>query len=463
MSLRARVLLGMAVIAVVLAVSAVAISRVTRGHLVEQVDAQLEDAGPQLRGMLRDAEPLPQGPTPRLSDLYVGIISAQGVLETVHAPDLRGDSVPLPVVGAGDVRRLAAGDAITVPSDDSGSRYRLLARAQGPRGALAVVGLSLDDVDSAVRRLVAVETVALLAVLAVLTLVAWWVVRLGVRPVRRMTEAAGAIAAGDLSQRVPEGTPGTEAAALGDALNQMLGRIEDAFETRRAGEERLRQFVADASHELRTPVTTIRGYAELYRAGALDREGELPEAMRRTEQEAVRMGNLVDDLLRLARLDEGRPLTTTSVDLAGLAADAVQDARATQPDRQIAVESEPAVVEGDEDGLRQVIANLIGNALVHAPGSPIEVAVRVDGDRAVLEVTDHGPGLPPRDAARAFERFYRSDTSRSRQHGGTGLGLAIVEATVHAHGGTVELTSDHGRGTVVRVELPRAVSPSTRR
>lgn len=462
MSLRARVLLGMAVIAVVLAVSAVVIARATRGHLVEQLDAQLEDAGPQLRGLLRGADPTTQGPTPRLSDLYVGIISPQGVFETVHAPDLRGDTAPLPQVDADDVRALQAGDAVTVPSSESDSRYRLLARPAGPRGAMAVVGLSLDDVDSAVRRLVAVEGLALLLVLGVLALVTWWVIRLGVRPLRRMTEVAGAIAAGDLSQRVPEETRGTEAGALGGALNQMLGRIEDAFEQRRASEDRLRQFVADASHELRTPVTTIRGYAELYRTGALEGDGELPEAMRRTEEEAVRMGNLVDDLLRLARLDARRaPQATAEVDLARLASDAVRDAQATAPDRQISLASVPAIVHGDEDGLRQIVANLLGNALVHAPGAPVEVEVRVEDTTAVLAVTDHGPGMAPRDAARAFERFYRSDASRSRHRGGTGLGLAIVEATVEVLGGSVHLTSELGTGTAVRVELPisRQIGP----
>jgi two-component system OmpR family sensor kinase len=452
-SLRARLLLGMAVVAAVLALSGVVIARSTRAHLIAQVDTQLRDARPQLGGP-GGANPDQDDPTPQLSNLYVGLITPAGVLTNVHAPDLRGDTAPLPEVGPDDIAQLRRGDAVTVSSDGD-SRYRLLSRVEGARGGMGVLGLSLDDVDSTVRRLMAVEAIAVLSVLAVLSLVTWWVIRLGVRPVRQMTETAGAIAAGDLSQRVPEGTMGTEAGALGVALNGMLGRIEEAFDQRAASESRLRQFVADASHELRTPVTTIRGYAELYRTGALTDDAELSQAMRRTEQEAVRMGSLVEDLLRLARLDQGRATAREPVDLAVLAADAVRDALAAAPDREITVDApHPVVVHGDEDGLRQVIANLLGNAVVHAPDAAVIVLVLAEGDKAVLEVTDRGPGMAAGDTARAFERFYRADASRSRHRGGSGLGLSIVEATVHAHGGTVSLSSTAGEGTTVRVELP---------
>jgi two-component system OmpR family sensor kinase len=213
--------------------------------------------------------------------------------------------------------------------------------------------------------------------------------------------------------------------------------------------------VADASHELRTPVATIRGYAELYRTGALGAEDELDDAMRRTEEEALRMGALVDDLLQLARLDQGRPLERAPVDLGQLAEDAVQDARAVEPDRAIvATAPEPVTVLGDRARLHQVVANLLANARVHAPGAPIEVRVHRDADRAVIEVHDDGPGMSEADAARAFERFYRADASRSRHHGGSGLGLAIVDATMRAHGGTAAIDSAPGRGTTVRLELP---------
>jgi two-component system, OmpR family, sensor kinase len=307
-----------------------------------------------------------------------------------------------------------------------------------------------------VARLVRVEALVTVAVLAVLGLVTWWVVRLGVWPVQRMTKTAAAIADGDLSQRVPDVVRGTEAGELGEALNTMLGRIEHAFAERGRSEARLRQFVADASHELRTPVTTIRGYAELYRTGGLRDEGELDVAMRRTEQEAVRMGSLVEDLLLLARLDQGRPLQRVPVDLDVLVRDAVRDAGAVDPVHPVtAVAAGGVVVPGDADRLRQVVTNLVGNARVHTPpGTPVEVRTSREGDRAVLEVADAGPGMPPEVAERAFERFYRADPARSRHQGGTGLGLAIVQATVDAHGGTVSLSTAPGQGTVVRVELP---------
>jgi two-component system OmpR family sensor kinase len=244
---------------------------------------------------------------------------------------------------------------------------------------------------------------------------------------------------------------------LGDALNSMMSTIEGAFGEKERSEARLRRFVADASHELRTPVTTIRGYAELYRHGGLADTGDLDQAMRRTEQESVRMASLVDDLLLLARLDEGRPLDRQPVDLGVLGVDAAADARAVAPDRVVtAVVTEGVTVDGDEDRLRQVVGNLVGNALVHTPaGTAVSVRVHEADGRAVLEVHDDGPGMPADVAARAFERFSRADASRSRNGGGAGLGLAIVQAIVVAHGGEVRLTSALGAGTTVHVELPQ--------
>jgi two-component system OmpR family sensor kinase len=452
----------MGLIAIVLGISAVAIARTTEAHLVDQVDAQLRLVGGQLP---RPGQGDPGGNPgqgnvpPNLSSLFVGRITAAGELQTIQAPTI-GD-LPTPVVGADDLDDLRAGHAVSIRSEDSDVRYRMLARGQGRLGGLAVAALPLTDVDDAVHRLVVVEALGVLAVLAVLGLVTWWVVRLGIRPLRRMTATAGAIAGGDLSQRVPESHAGTEAGDLGIALNGMLGRIEEAFDERAASEARLRQFIADASHELRTPVATIRGYAELYRTGALRDGAELDDAMRRTEQESVRMGDLVDDLLHLARLDQGRPLERSPVDIRALAADAVLDAQAVAPRRDLRVEGDdPVVVAGDERRLRQVVANLVGNALVHAPEARIVVRVDATAATAVLEVSDDGPGMSPQDAARAFDRFYRADASRQRHRGGSGLGLSIVDATVRALGGRASIDSHPGQGTTVRVELPLA-GPAT--
>jgi two-component system OmpR family sensor kinase len=274
-----------------------------------------------------------------------------------------------------------------------------------------------------------------------------------------MTETAAQIAAGDLSVRVPESAPGTESGELAVALNTMLGTLEGSLAERAASEERLRRFVADASHELRTPVTTIRGYAELYRHGGLGDPAALDDAMRRTEQEAARVGRLVDDMLALARLDEGRPLDVRPVDLAVLAVDAAADARAASPERPIDVELDgsPVAIDGDEDRLRQVVANVVGNALVHtAPDVPVTIRVEHDATSATLSVVDQGQGMTAEVAARVTERFFRADPSRSRHRGGTGLGLSIVDATVSAHGGAVEIDSEPGSGTTVRLTIPLA-------
>jgi two-component system OmpR family sensor kinase len=445
MTLRSRLLIGMALVAVVLAIAAGTTIRITERHLVRQVDEQLVTTGPRVAREPRGG--------PGFSSVYLGVVEPDGDVRAVLTPNLRDPDPALPDLDDVEARE----GPFTVGSEDGDARYRVLVR-QDPGGGFVVLGLPLDDVDDAIRRLRAVALLTTLAVLGVLAVVTWWVIRLGVRPLKRMTSTATAIAGGDLSHRMPDAADGTEAAELGTALNTMLGRIEEAFDERARSEDRLRRFVADASHELRTPVTTIRGYAELHRAGGLADPAELDEAMRRTEAEAVRMGTLVDDLLLLARLDQGRPLERSSVDLAALAEDAARDARAVEPDRPVtAVTGEPVVVVGDESRLRQVVGNLVGNARVHTPaGTPVEISVGREGAAAVLEVTDRGSGMAPDVAAQAFDRFYRGDPSRSRHRGGSGLGLSIVQATVAAHGGTVSLRTAPGEGTAVRVELPLA-------
>jgi two-component system OmpR family sensor kinase len=296
-------------------------------------------------------------------------------------------------------------------------------------------------------------------VLVLLGIFAWAVVRVGLLPLDRMGHTAAAIAGGDLSHRVRTTDPRTEVGRLGIALNRMLDRLEQAFAAREASQDRLRRFLADASHELRTPLASIRGYAELFRMGAAREPADVEKAMRRIEEEAARMGVLVEDLLTLARLDEVREAEHTEVDLAALARDAVDDARATAPDRAIGLTSEPADVTGDADQLRQVLANLLRNALVHTPaGTPVEVSVgRHDGE-VRLQVRDHGPGLPTDDADALFERFWRAEGGRERGKDGAGLGLAIVAGIVDAHGGSVSAGNAPGGGAVFTVRLPSEVS-----
>jgi two-component system OmpR family sensor kinase len=346
---------------------------------------------------------------------------------------------------------LPVGRVVGVPG------YRVLATPDPGTGGLNVVALPLRDVDQTLNRLLLVEALVIGGVLLVLFLAARVVVRVGLLPLERIGHTAGAIAGGDLSHRVEPADPRTEVGRLGIALNAMLERLERAFEGQKASEERLRRFLADASHELRTPLASIRGYAELFRIGAAREPAETEKAMRRIEQEAARMGVLVEDLLTLARLDELRDVERAEVDLAALARDAVDDARATAPERAISLAApDAAVVLGDAHQLRQVLGNLLRNALVHTPaGTPIEVTLARAGEQARLEVRDHGPGLPSgTDPDALFERFWRAEGGRERGRAGAGLGLAIVAGVVERHGGRVRAADAPDGGATFTVALP---------
>lgn len=334
---------------------------------------------------------------------------------------------------------------------------------RGPNG-LTTVAIDLSDVQHTVRSLVWLQFGIGVAVLVVVGIAGFAVVHRSLRPLLEVEQTAAAIAAGQLDRRVPERDPRTEVGRLSLALNGMLTQIQQAVassessaETARGSEDRMRRFITDASHELRTPLTTIRGFAELYRQGAAR---DVSMLLSRIESEASRMGLLVDDLLLLARLDVQRPLEHHRVDLLALASDAVHDAQAIDPKRKVTMEildgpGTPEVL-GDEPRIRQVLSNLVANALQHTPTSA-DVIVRVgtDGDDAVIEVADRGPGMSQQDASRVFERFYRTDSSRARASGGTGLGLSIVDSLVHAHGGKVIVQTAPGDGCCFRVTLPR--------
>jgi two-component system, OmpR family, sensor kinase len=345
------------------------------------------------------------------------------------------------------------GSVVFTASAGAHTAYRVMASA-APGGTL-VVAIPLTEMRATLARLLGLEALIGVIVLALVAVLAGWLVRIGLRPLTGMGETAGAIAAGDLTRRVEPAEERTEVGRLGIALNTMLSHIESAFEQRRRSEERLRRFVADASHELRTPLTSIRGYSELFRRGADTRPEDLAKSMANIEAEAARMGVLVDDLLLLARLDEGRPLEREPVDFVAVVRDAVEGARAVEPERTVElVAGGPVEVVGDAGRLRQVVDNLLDNARVHAPDAPVHVRVALDENDAVVEVADEGPGIDPEVASRIFERFTRGDPSRSRGTGGAGLGLSIVAAIVAAHGGAVTASSDGGSGAVVVVRLP---------
>lgn len=355
---------------------------------------------------------------------------------------------------------ITVGHLFTVDGKDGDhTNYRVYAEVNRGGDGINVVALPMRDADQTLDRLALVEALVVGGILLVLGFVAWVVVRVGLLPLDRMGHTAGAIAGGDLSHRVTPADPRSEVGRLGLALNAMLDRLEQAFAQRQASEDRLRQFLADASHELRTPLAAIRGYAELFRIGAAREQADVEKAMRRIEDEAARMGVLVEDLLTLARLDQIPEVPHARVDVAALARDAVDDARATAPDRAIEIRGErTATVIGDAHRLRQVLANLLRNALVHTPaGTPIEVAVTTTGgDRVRLEVRDHGPGLPSGDSGALFERFWRAEGGRERGRAGAGLGLAIVAAIVEAHGGTVAAMNAPEGGAAFVIDLPAA-------
>jgi two-component system, OmpR family, sensor kinase len=350
---------------------------------------------------------------------------------------------------------------ITVNSVKSdGPRYRVIATRDPDDSGITVVAVPLSEVDQTLDRLLLVEAIVVAAVLLAVGLTSSLVVRLGLRPLERMATVAGEIAAGRLSKRVEPATEKTEVGRLGLALNRMLERLERAFKERQASEDRLRRFLADASHELRTPLASIRGYAELFRMGAASEPEALESSMRRIEDEARRMGVLVEDMLTLARLDELREPAHEPIDMTDLAADVVADARVTAPDRAIDLDADgPVLVHGDPQQLRQVIANLLRNALVHTPaGTPIDVSVTTDGGDAAFAVRDHGHGLPKGDPAQLFQRFWRAEGGRTRGRGGAGLGLAIVSEIVSAHGGSVEAANADDVGARFVVRLPRSLS-----
>jgi two-component system OmpR family sensor kinase len=354
---------------------------------------------------------------------------------------------------------MRSGEHRTISS--GGRSYRVFAAPTPQRaGQTTVIAVPFTEVDATLDQLLLIEGLVIAGVLLALGLAANWIVRLGLRPLVRIGDTAGAIAGGDLARRVEPAEQRTEIGRLGLALNAMLARLEEAFAERRASEERLRRFLADASHELRTPLSSIRGYAELFRIGAAREGPEIEKAMTRIEAESKRMGVLVEDLLVLARLDEVRELHREPVDMTALAADAVDDARAVAPERAIELQSAGAVVvDGDPAQLRQVLANLLRNALVHTPaGTPVEVQVDANGANAHLAVRDHGPGLPTGDPAELFDRFWRADPGRGRGRAGAGLGLSIVAAIVGAHGGRTEAADADGGGARFTVTLPLRVA-----
>jgi two-component system, OmpR family, sensor kinase len=512
-----RIKLITAVLALVaIALAAISIAGITLLHnyLLVPYDAGLLSTQVQ-HDAQRFTESCLENPSacPHPGNLSIDWLPTHGQLQRVLVPvqpqfafmPSRANTIPGPAVEANAswVAGLV-GQTVTVPAQSGGGHWRVTAfptqftnEATGQTfSGTIIVGVDVSSVYRTVGGLALIDLILSAVVLVALAIAGIAIVRSSLRPLTDIELTAGAIAAGDLSRRVPDRDPRTEVGRLGRSLNAMLAQVEAAFHARekseagaRRSEEKMRQFVADASHELRTPLTAIRGYAEYYRqrggvgngarhaapAGAEPgpadggrlTEPDMDRIMQRVEQESARMGVLVEDMLLLARLDQQRPIECRPVDLLTLAADAVQDARMIAPRRKIELtvgHGTAFLVLGDEARLRQVITNLMSNALSHTPdGTPIDVRLLAHGPdgrllvpSVTLEVDDHGPGLSQEQAERVFERFYRADQARGRKTGGAGLGLAIVAALVAAHGGAVGVDTAPGRGAMFWITLPLA-------
>ncbi len=461
MSLRLRLLLAIGAVATLaLGAADVATYSALRSFLYKRVDASLDTA--QIAVEHRP-----------LQDAAIDRSAPPGTFVELRGP---ADNIERAVILAppggqqvtpklpNHIRGLTAGDGgeprtyFTVEAmERGGSPFRVRASTLGD-GSQLIVGVPLHDTILTLHQLLAIELAVTAAALVAAVGVGWWLVQVGLRPLADVKRTAAAIAEGQLDRRVPGDGADTEVGQVARALNTMLGRIESAFAERDATEARLRRFVADASHELRTPLTAVGAYAEMFDRGASGRPDDLARVMTGIQAETARMSRLVEDLLLLARLDEGRPLERRPVEVVGLAAEAIETATAVGPDWPVTLHADhPVEVVGDAARLRQVVDNLLANVRAHTPpGTTALVRVAVDADDAVVEVADNGPGLTDEQASRVFERFYRADPSRSRERGGAGLGLGIVASIVAAHGGRVAASSPLSGGAVFTVRLPLA-------
>ena len=468
MSLRARLLIGLVLITTVgLSVADVIVYSQTESFLTRQVDEELAAAKQPVERYFGDggfrSPDLSAAPTGTYGEV-IGINGA--VISAFPSTDGPGPVVPMSVVKSVVKQFNTPNDVDIFSSPAKGGNssitsYRVMAipAINGFTQQLAgveVIAIPLNPFYDTLRHLKLFDLAVGMSVLVVLTLLSYLLVRIGMKPLEEIEKTADAIAKGDLSQRVTLAEPTTELGRLGMSLNTMLSQIEYAFNEQQSSENRLRQFLADASHELRTPLTSIRGYAELFRRGANKHPEDLERSMLRIESEAKRMAELVEDLLLLARLDQGHVYRFDSVDLNQIAADVAIDAQAMDPDREITFLSEgPVEVYGDEASLRQVAVNLVRNAIVHTPHTvSIHINVKQNEGKGIFEVVDEGPGIPPEHLEKVFERFYKADSSRNREKGGTGLGLAIVSSIIEAHRGNTGVNSVVGVGTHFWVEIP---------
>jgi two-component system, OmpR family, sensor kinase len=490
-SLRTRLLLVLgAVVVVALVATSLATYSSLRSFLFSRVDQDLQQTHQPIEAALSSGRDGPHsdgcpfgqggaGPGPGYApflsvapETYIEERTPSGQAVCVQPAHLRGGGAAQSPKLPSTIKGFSYGSD---PHEPTVYFTAASARAGGPQfrvrasvlsnGNQLVLAVPLTDTTDTLHRLLLVELLVTAGAVVLVGLSGWWLVRLGLRPLADVERTAEAIAGGELSNRVPGENDKTEIGRLARALNVMLGRIQHAFSQRdatelalRQSDARLRQFVADASHELRTPVAAVSAYAELFERGAASKPDDLARVLRGIRVETDRMGQLVEDLLLLARMDEGLPIERVPVDLISVVAESMEAARLVGPEWPVGLEaSQPLEVVGDRDRLRQVMDNLLSNVRAHTPpGTSTVVTVSAAGAVATVEVADDGPGLTDEQAARVFERFYRADPSRSRTTGGSGLGLSIVAAIVAAHGGTVDASPGPQHGAVIRFSLPLA-------
>lgn len=459
MSLRARLLLVIAVLTVTYLAAAVLVIRSLESELIAQVDARLLSL-PPIAGSPPgrfDGETPPRIPDTGeeidnpYSDFYIAIVAPDGTVQPIVAGNLDPTDVDLTEAGLSSTNAVEA-QFLTVPGVHTEERYRTIIHGGGQQGVIVAVQ-SLRETDLTLHQVRQTFAVAGTVIAAIVVLAGFWVHRLGLQPIARVTAVADAISAGDTSQRVAVSDAATEADKLGHAINLMLDERDET-------EQRLRQFIGDASHELRTPLTSIQGYLDLYKQGAFRDEEELDDVVRRLSAESNRMSAMVQDLLILSRLDEHPEMRRERVDLTQIVLDAAMDARAVQPQREVIVveAASPVYVTGDPVQLTQLVGVLVSNALAHTPiTSTIMLKVLRMGTGASLVVSDAGPGMDEHAVAHAFDRLWRGSASRSRISGGSigaGLGLSIARSIAEAHGGSIDLQSSPENGSTFIVDLP---------
>ena len=468
-TLKNRLVLGVSLLAALgFLVSGILAQSAYRTFLMQEVDSQLTtivessllrldragieaEEGADAGRPFRPLEPLRGVPTAAV----ITLIDFQGQILGSVGGDLSASKIEIAL------DRVLDRDTYGVPFtfESGNSHYRVLALELPSRVGIVIASISLEDVDDSIARLQYLMLLIGVATMILIIVLSRRAITISLKPLAAVESTAEAIAEGNLSARLPIAKPETEVGRLVGSLNQMLTRIEDSFAVRVKSEEKLRRFVADASHELRTPLTAIRGFAELHRQGAVTGEEKTRELIGRIEDESIRMGTLVEDLLLLARLDQSPEIEREPVNLNELIHSASESARASSPEHQISMilPDEELFILGDRNRIFQVVANLLENARNHTPaGSSIQVSLTESEDEIKIEVADNGPGIEKHDLERIFERFYRADSSRTRtrKSEGSGLGLSIVKAVMQAHGGDVTVDSTMGVGSTFTLHFP---------